>query len=102
VQGISAPLKQSSLAARTIILKLKTADFSPSHVLLPSRRRDQLAKILFHTATTRLAGEADGRTRFQLIGVGARAFLGDIAADPPTLFDRELGRARRLEHPMIN
>jgi DNA polymerase-4 len=44
-----------------------------------------------------LAGEADGATRFRLIGVGADALVDSRAADPPTLFDRELDGPRRLE-----
>jgi hypothetical protein len=43
-----------------------------------------------------LAGEADGVTRFRLIGVEADALSEALAADPPTLFDRE----RRLEQAM--
>ena len=48
----------------------------------------------------RSAGEADGVTRFRLIGVGADALVEGQAADPPTLFDRELDRPRWLEHAM--
>ena len=48
----------------------------------------------------RSAGEADGVTRFRLIGVGADALVESQAADPPTLFDRELDRPRWLEHAM--
>ena len=48
----------------------------------------------------RSAGEADGVTRFRLIGVGADALVEGQAADPPTLFDLELDRPRWLEHAM--
>jgi DNA polymerase-4 len=81
-------------------LKLKTADF-------PSRTRfrrladpTQMAEALLRTASALLAGEADGITRFRQIGVGADALVEDLAADPPTLFDRELDRPRRIEHAM--
>jgi DNA polymerase IV len=55
---------------------------------------------LFCTASTLLDGEADGVTRFRLIGVGADTLIDNREADPPTLFDRELDRSRRLEHAM--
>ena len=44
-----------------------------------------------------LAGEADGATRFRLIGVGADSLVDGAAADLPTLFDAEDGRPKRLE-----
>jgi len=53
---------------------------------------------LLRTAAALLASEADGITRFRLIGVGADALVEDLTADPPTLFDRELIRPRRIEH----
>jgi len=43
----------------------------------------------------RLAG--DGITRFRLIGVGADTLVEGRTADPPSLFDREFDRPRRLE-----
>jgi DNA polymerase-4 len=91
-ERVSARLKQASLAAGTITLKLKTADF---RLRTRSRRvadPTQLAKLL--------ATEADGVTRFRLIGVGADALADSRAADPPTLFSRELDRPRRIEQAM--
>jgi len=94
----SARLKQASLAGRAISWKLKTANFrvrTRSRLLADPT---QLAGALFRTAVALLAGEAHGVIRFRLIGVGSE---GQVA-DPPTLFDRELGRARRLEHAGSN
>ena len=99
-ERVSAHLKQASFAAGTVTLKLKTADFRRR---TRSRRLPdptQLAETLFRTASTLLAGEADGVTRFRLIGVAADALVEGQAADPLTLFDRELDRPRRLEHAM--
>ncbi len=95
-EKVAARLKQSALAAGTVTLKLKTADFR-----LRSRSRrladpTQLADALYRTARHLLAGEADGTTLFRLIGVGADALVDSAAADPPTLFDRQDGRPRRL------
>ncbi len=99
-ERVSARLKQASLSAGTITLKLKTADFR-----LRSRSRrvadpTQLADTLFHTASGLLAGEADGITRFRLIGIGADHLCDSRIADPPTLFDREIDGPRRLEEAM--
>ena len=99
-ERLSAHLKQASLAAGTITLKLKTADFRlrtrSRHLTDPT----QLAETLFRTAVLLLAREADGGTRFRLIGVGADSLVDSRAADPPSLFERELDRPRRREHAM--
>ena len=97
-ERLSARLKHASLAAGTITLKLKTADF---RLRTRSRRvadPTQLADTLFHVASAMLAAEIDGVTRFRLIGIGADNLSDSCAADPPTLFDRELDSPRRLEH----
>jgi DNA polymerase IV len=94
---VSGHLKEAALAAGSVTLKLKTGDF---RLRTRSRRLadpTQIAEILFRTASTLLANEADGVTRYRLIGVGADALVGAGEADLPTLFDRELGRPRRLE-----
>ncbi len=99
-ERVSARLKQAALAAGAVTVKLKTADF---RLRTRSRRLadpTQLAETLFRTATPLLAGEADGGTRFRLVGVAADALVDSGAADPPTLFDRELDRPRRLEQAM--
>src|SRR5439155_5968842 len=70
-ERLSARLKQASLAAGTITLKLKTADF---RLRTRSRRvadPTQLADTIFHVASDMLAVEIDGITRFRLVGVGA-------------------------------
>ncbi len=96
-ERVSAHLKEASLAATAVALKLKTSDF---RVHTRSRRLadpTQLAETLFRATLSLLAGEADGRVRFRLVGVGADALVDGSAADLPTLFDDYLGRPRRLE-----
>lgn len=97
-ERVAARLKQASLAGRTITLQLKAADFRLR--TLPPAGGPNPAEVLFRTAVALLAGEVDGVTRFRLIGVGADALVEDLTADPPTLFDRELDRPRRIEHAM--
>ena len=87
-EKVAAHLKQSGLAAGGVTLKLKTADF---RLRTRSRRLadpSQLADTLYRTARHLLSGEADGSTRFRLIGVGADGLVAGDNADLPTLFDR--------------
>ena len=87
-ERVADRLRQGGLAAGTVTLKLKTADFrlrTRSHRLADPT---QLADLLFATARHLLMGEADGSTRFRLIGVGADALAPGAAADLPTLFDQ--------------
>jgi DNA polymerase IV len=96
-ERVSAHLKEASLAAASVTLKLKTGDF---RLRTRSRRLadpTQLAEILFRTASSLLVAETDGLTRYRLIGVGADLLVDGSVADLPTLFDDDLGRPRRLE-----
>ena len=94
---VAAHLKEASLAAGSVTLKLKTGDF---RLRTRSRRLadpTQLAETLFRTASALLSPEADGVTRYRLIGVGADLLVDGGKADLPTLFDDQFGRPRRLE-----
>jgi DNA polymerase-4 len=96
-ERVSAQLKEASLAAGSVTLKLKTGDF---RLRTRSRRLadpTQLAQTMFSVASPLLAAEADGATFFRLIGIGADMLVDAREADLPTLFDDELGRPRRLE-----
>jgi len=99
-EEVSARLKASGLAAGTTTLKLKTSDFRIRTRARKLADPSQLADTLFRTARHLLAAEADGVTRFRLIGVGADALVSAHAADLPTLFDREDGKPRRLERAL--
>jgi DNA polymerase-4 len=95
-EKLAERLKQAGLAAGTVMLKLKTADFrlrTRSHTLAEPT---QLAELLFRHADRLLRSEADGTTRFRLIGVGADSLVAAEAADLPTLFDEQVARPRRL------
>ncbi len=95
-EKVAARLKQAELAAGTVTLKLKTADF---RLRTRSRRLtdpSQLADTLFRIARHLLEGEVDGTTRFRLIGVGADGLVEGEAADPPDLFADATGGARQL------
>jgi DNA polymerase IV len=95
-ERVASRLKEAGLAAGGVTLKLKTADF---RLRTRSRRLpdpSRLAETLFRTAHPLLEAEADGATRFRLIGIGADALVDAEAADLPTLFENEDGRRRRL------
>jgi DNA polymerase-4 len=101
-ERVASRLKQAGLAAGTVTLKLKTAEFrlrTRSHTLADPT---QLAELLFQNAKLLLAREADGTTRFRLIGVGADTLVDAGVADLPTLFDRELDRPRHLAGAIEN
>ena len=82
-------------------LEAQDRGFSRAHAFPTSSRPDPVvADTLFRTAAALLSGEADGVTRSRLIGVGTAALVEDLAANPPTLFNREFDRLRRLEYSM--
>lgn len=71
-------------------LKLKTADFRLRTRAHRLDRPTQRAEVLLETALLLLARELDG-TRFRLVGVGADGLVPGREADPPGLFDQQLG-----------
>ena len=95
-EKVSARLKRSALAGRSVHLKLKTADFK---LLSRSRRLaspTQLAEALYRAALPLLEAEATGR-RYRLIGVGA-ADLGPAGPDAqPDLLDLDGRRQAAVE-----
>lgn len=95
-ERVAARLRHGEVAAHTVVLKLKTADFR----IITRRHRlpalTQLAEVLYRAALPMLTAEADGR-RFRLIGVGG-VDLGDARdADPADLLDPEGRRLAQLE-----
>ncbi len=85
-ERVSARLKKSSIAGRTIVLKLKTQDFK-----IRTRNRQiadptRLADRIFATGLELLRKETDG-TRYRLIGIGVSDLSGSERADPPDLVD---------------
>jgi len=98
-ETVSGRLKRNGLAARTVTLKLKTADF---RLLSRSRSLEsptQLAEVLYRTAEALLLREADGR-KFRLIGVGGAELENAAGADQPDLLDPGAQRRARVEQAM--
>jgi DNA polymerase-4 len=85
-EKVSARLKKSGIAGRTVVLKLKTQDFR-----IRTRNRQladptRLADRIFQTGLQLLEKEADG-TRFRLLGIGVSDLSDQDRADPPDLVD---------------
>ena len=98
-ERVSARAKSYSLSGRTIVLKLKTADF-----LLRTRSASldaptQLADRIFRVARAALKREADG-TRFRLLGVGLSNLAPASEADPGSLVDPESDKRAAAERAM--
>ena len=85
-EKVAGRLARGKLSGRTVVLKLKTADFqvlTRNHKLAaPTARAEQLLRV----AGALLEREADGRA-FRLIGIGVGDLCDAAEADPPDLFE---------------
>ncbi len=86
------------MAGVVVTLKLKTTDFRlrtrSRHLADPT----QLADRIFQAGSELLAREADGRTKFRLIGIGVSEFADPALADPSDLIDPAAGKRAKAEH----
>jgi len=85
-ERVSGRAKNYGLSGRTVVLKLKTANF---WLLTRSASLDaptQLADTIFRVARAALKREADGK-RFRLLGVGLFNLTSGAEADPASLID---------------
>ena len=83
---MASRLARAGLAGRTVVLKLKTADFqvlTRHHRLADPTRR---AEVIFRAAMPLITREANGRA-FRLIGIGVTDLCPASLADPPDLFE---------------
>ena len=82
---VAGRLDRAGLAGRTVVLKLKTADFRlitrHSRLAEPTRR----AEVIGRAGLALLERQADGRA-FRLIGIGVTDLCPAAEADPPDLF----------------
>jgi DNA polymerase-4 len=83
---VSARAKSYGLGGKTIVLKLKTADFRLRTRSASLDAPTQLADRIFRVAQAALKREADG-TRFRLLGVGLSNLGPALGADPASLID---------------
>ncbi|WP_415235098.1 DNA polymerase IV [Sneathiella sp.] len=98
-ERVSARLKQTEKAGKTITLKLKTGNFqgiTRSHTL---DRPTQLAETLYQETLPLLQNAALGKS-FRLIGVGISSFGKLDEADTPDLLDQDKGKIKEIETAM--
>ena len=98
-EKVSRRLKKSEIAGRTVVLKLKSADFR-----IRTRNRQlsdatRLADRIFATGLDLLRKEADG-TRYRLIGIGVSDLCDAERADPPDLVDVQARKRALAEGAM--
>ncbi|MEZ5970947.1 MAG: DNA polymerase IV [Hyphomonadaceae bacterium] len=96
-EKVAARCRASESAGLTLTLKLKDAKFK-----IITRRRQMpeptlLAARIFAAARELLVSEADGRTRYRLIGVGLSDFSEAAGADKGDMLDTETPRRAAAE-----
>jgi len=98
-ERVSYRAKQYGLGGRTVVLKLKTADFRLKTRSASLEAPTQLADRIFRLAQAALKREADG-TRFRLLGVGLSNLAPAAEADPGSLIDPQSDKRAAAERAM--
>jgi DNA polymerase-4 len=98
-ERVSARAKKLDLGGRTVVLKLKTANFQLRTRSASLDAPTQLADRIFRTARAALKREADG-TRFRLLGVGLSNLAPAQEADPSSLIDLQGDKRAAAERAM--
>ncbi|HUO92433.1 MAG TPA: DNA polymerase IV [Rhizomicrobium sp.] len=96
-ERVSARAKRSELGGRTIVLKLKTANFQIRTRSVSLDAPTQLADRIFRVAREALVREADG-TAYRLLGVGITNLCAAQECDPADLVDKTSGKRAAAEH----
>lgn len=95
-ERVSERLKSALLAAETVQLVLRTADFRRINRQRAVKPPTQLASVLFETSLGLLKETADGQP-YRLIGVGAASLVRETEADHADLLDDSRARKLNLE-----
>jgi DNA polymerase-4 len=98
-ERVSARAKGYGLSGRTVVLKLKTANFRLRTRSVSLEDPTQLADRIFRVAQAALKREADG-TRFRLLGVGLSNLAPGAEADPGSLIDPASDKRAAAERAM--
>ncbi len=99
-EKVAARCRASETAGLTLMLKLKDAKFK-----IITRRRQLpeptlLASRIFAHARELLAGDADGKTKYRLIGVGLSDFADAAVADKGDMLDTTTPKRAAVEDAM--
>jgi DNA polymerase IV len=95
-ERVSTRAKAAELGGRTVVLKLKTAQFRIKTRSISLEEPTQLADRIFRTARDALKREADG-TAYRLLGVGLSNICAAADCDAPDLVDRRAGKRAAAE-----
>ncbi len=98
-ENVSSNLKKKKYAARTINLKLKTADFKQISRSRKSFSPTQLAEEIYQTTLPLLKELCTGQ-RFRLIGVGGSDLVSDEQADPKDFLDPQKEKRKKIENAL--
>jgi DNA polymerase-4 len=98
-ERVSARAKAMDLGGRTVVLKIKTADFKIRTRSVSLDAPTQLADRIFRVAREALRREADG-TSYRLLGAGLHNICAAGECDPDDLIDRDAGKRAKAEHAM--
>lgn len=96
---VAQRMKKQNLAARTIVLKLKTRDFKQITRNRTLIDPTMLADQLFRVGKQILKKEADGRA-FRLLGIGGAELVDGDLADPIDLADPDGQKRAKIENTM--
>jgi DNA polymerase-4 len=98
-ERVSTRAKEMELGGRTVVLKLKTADFRIRTRSASLDAPTQLADRIFRLAREALRREADGSS-YRLLGAALHNICAASECDPDDLVDRGAGRRAKAEHAM--
>ena len=93
---VADQMKEKHISGTVVTLKLKTADFKTRTRRKTLTDPSQLADTLFRIGKALLAPEADGKTRFRLLGIGYSG-LSPETADAGDLLDPDVLRRAGAE-----
>ncbi len=98
-ERVSARAKASELGGRTVVLKLKTANFKIRTRSASLDAPTQLADRIFRVSREALRKECDG-TAFRLLGVGISNICAGDLCDPADLVDQDAAKRAAAERAM--
>jgi DNA polymerase-4 len=98
-EDLSARAKSASIGGRTVVLKLKTAQFRIRTRSATLDDPTQLADVMFRVGRTLLQREADG-TRYRLLGIGLSKLEPAAKCDPKNVLDPRAARRADVERAM--
>jgi DNA polymerase-4 len=93
---LSARAKAAAIGGRTVVLKLKTAQFRIRTRSATLDDPTQLAEVMFRAGRALLQREADG-TSYRLLGIGLGKITPAAQCDPPNSLDERAARRAATE-----